>query len=141
MLPSRLLACLLVPQKLRPAAKLQTFVSESEDETGGYSPSPAAASPAVQVQQHAAPAQSHAAVNLLDWDDSPAPAPALAASAAPPRGLVLQSRAAELSPQTFQSLWMSLPDALNVKLCSLAAPPAATAEVEACVKDFGVRRQ
>jgi hypothetical protein len=74
-------------------------------------------------------------VNLLDWDDSTTTNVQMPAST-----FSLEDfRPDIMSPQIFQSKWMSLPDVINGKLCMLQSIPSSPADVEASLRTFKVR--
>lgn len=95
-------------------------------------PTPSSA-PAASVA--AAPVQS---VNLLDWDDQDYTANSAVATSSN-SGLVLEQNA-DISPQQFQQLWTSLPDAFTGKLCVLSAHPSNTNDIEESMRNVKVKR-
>lgn len=74
--------------------------------------------------------------SLLDFDDgfaSSVPATPIV----PSSSLSLKS-SAELNPQQYQSMWLSLPDGFNGKLLTIANIPKASADYETQFRQKGV---
>jgi AP-4 complex subunit beta-1 len=72
-------------------------------------------------------------VNLLDMDDNSAATTSIPAVATSPQALPLKA-SLDLSPQQYQSLWLSLPDQFNGRLCCLASIPRSTGEIETILR-------
>jgi hypothetical protein len=113
---------------------------------------PAAAqppSPSHPQQQHyhqPAAAASTQVVDLLDMGSGPSVEPPAPAAGRPP--LVLRpcgggsgaSGDYTLTPQSFQKLWASLPNAFSGRLCVLNHLPAASAQIESLMASVHVSR-
>lgn len=79
----------------------------------------------------------HTAVNLLDFDDSPAIIHQQPQQAVLPTGIVLQP-SFEMSPPQFQQYWTQVPDAFNGKLCQLQRAPTEKSDIELAVRQYHV---